>query len=186
MGPIDTLRHPNYAVVVGEIASLPLAFGEIRVAVVFSILNAGMLAWRISAEEKALLARRSLLTGADLKAPRGPQATVSPHIWVGFLAMCVGMFMAILDIQIVASSLTNRGNALKIAPNQLSWIQTSYLIAEIVAIPLTGCLRAHCRCDSSSSPQRSEFSLASLACAASVSETTLIAARIVQGFCGAC
>ncbi|HEY1613852.1 MAG TPA: isoprenylcysteine carboxylmethyltransferase family protein [Rhizomicrobium sp.] len=59
-GPYRFLRHPNYVVVVGEIATLPLAFGEIVVAIVFSILNAGVLALRIAAEERALSARRSL------------------------------------------------------------------------------------------------------------------------------
>ena len=68
------------------------------------------------------------------------EVTVSSKTWIGFLAMCIGMFMAILDIQIVASSLTNIGNALHIPLEHLSWIQTSYLIAEIIAIPLTGWL----------------------------------------------
>ena len=57
-GPYRFLRHPNYIVVVGEIVCLPLAFGEIWVAVVFSVLNAGMLAWRIAVEDEALAARR--------------------------------------------------------------------------------------------------------------------------------
>ena len=52
--------------------------------------------------------------------------------------MCLGMFMAILDIQIVATSLPTIQRALAIAPDQMSWIQTAYLIAEIIAIPLTG------------------------------------------------
>ena len=49
--------------------------------------------------------------------------------WVGFIAMCIGMFMAILDIQIVATSLPDIQEALAIRPDQMSWIQTSYLIA---------------------------------------------------------
>ena len=52
--------------------------------------------------------------------------------------MCVGMFMAILDVQVVATSLPTIQHALHIAQDQMSWIQTAYLIAEIVAIPLTG------------------------------------------------
>ena len=54
--------------------------------------------------------------------------------------MCVGMFMAILDIQVVASSLTNIGAALSIPAWRLGWIQTGYLMAEVIAIPLTGLL----------------------------------------------
>ncbi len=57
-GPYKLFRHPNYMVVAGEIAALPLAFGEWQVAVVFTILNGLMLAWRIRAEETALSARR--------------------------------------------------------------------------------------------------------------------------------
>ena len=53
------LRHPNYWIVVGEIASLPLAFGEIWVALAFTLLNAAALAWRIRIEDGALASRRA-------------------------------------------------------------------------------------------------------------------------------
>ncbi len=59
-GPYRLLRHPNYTVVVGEIAVLPLVFGELWVAVAFTILNALMLFWRIRQENTALAARRSI------------------------------------------------------------------------------------------------------------------------------
>ena len=55
--------------------------------------------------------------------------TNAAKTWIGFVAMCVGMFMAILDIQVVASSLTNMQAALHISPDRMSWIQTGYLIA---------------------------------------------------------
>jgi len=57
-GPYRFLRHPNYVVVAAEIAVLPLAFGAWAVAAVFSALNAGLLAWRISLEDQALAPRR--------------------------------------------------------------------------------------------------------------------------------
>lgn len=53
-GPFRFLRHPNYTVVVGEIAVLPLVFGLVGVAVLFSLLNAAMLWVRISSEGRAL------------------------------------------------------------------------------------------------------------------------------------
>jgi methyltransferase len=53
-GPFRLLRHPNYAVVVLEIAVLPLAFGLWQLALIFSVLNAAVLAIRIKAEGKAL------------------------------------------------------------------------------------------------------------------------------------
>jgi methyltransferase len=59
-GPYRFLRHPNYVVVVVEIAALPLAFGAWRIALVFSLLNAALLAWRIHVEEQALAPRRRL------------------------------------------------------------------------------------------------------------------------------
>jgi methyltransferase len=59
-GPYRLLRHPNYTVVAGEILVLPLVFGEVWVAVAFTILNALMLVWRIRQENEALAARRSL------------------------------------------------------------------------------------------------------------------------------
>ena len=57
-GPYRFLRHPNYAVVTGEIAVLPLVFGAWEIAVVFSVLNAAMLWHRIAVEEAALADRR--------------------------------------------------------------------------------------------------------------------------------
>lgn len=57
-GPYRYVRHPNYLVVVVELAALPLAFGLWRLAIVVSALNALLLAMRINDEEK-LLARHA-------------------------------------------------------------------------------------------------------------------------------
>lgn len=59
-GPYRWVRHPNYWIVAGEIALLPLVFGETAIAVIFSILNAVLLAWRIRVENRALAPRRGL------------------------------------------------------------------------------------------------------------------------------
>ncbi len=53
-GPFRFLNHPNYAVVIGEIAVLPLAFGLWLFALIFSVLNAAVLFIRIRAENEAL------------------------------------------------------------------------------------------------------------------------------------
>lgn len=58
-GPYRWLRHPNYAVVVAEIALLPLAFGAWRIALAFTLANLAMLAWRIRVEEQAIAPRRT-------------------------------------------------------------------------------------------------------------------------------
>lgn len=55
---------------------------------------------------------------------------------IGFVAMVLGMFMAILDIQIVAASLSHIQAGLSASPEEVSWVQTSYLIAEVIMIPL--------------------------------------------------
>ncbi|WP_350335902.1 isoprenylcysteine carboxyl methyltransferase family protein [Coralliovum pocilloporae] len=57
-GPYRFVKHPNYWVVAGEIAILPLAFGSITLALVFTVLNALILMIRISAENEALSARQ--------------------------------------------------------------------------------------------------------------------------------
>jgi methyltransferase len=57
-GPYRFVRHPNYVVVCAEIAVLPLAFHALEIAIVFSILNAALLSWRIRVEETALAERR--------------------------------------------------------------------------------------------------------------------------------
>jgi MFS transporter, DHA2 family, multidrug resistance protein len=57
-----------------------------------------------------------------------------------FLVICFGGFMALLDIQIVASSLQYIGGGLSAAQDEISWVQTAYLIAEIIVIPLSGWL----------------------------------------------
>ena len=70
----------------------------------------------------------------------GDNVQIGAGTWVGFSAMTLGMFMAVLDIQIVVTSLPEISEALVIAPDKMSWVQTAYLIAEVIAIPLTGLL----------------------------------------------
>lgn len=56
-GPYRLLRHPNYVVASAEIAVLPLMFGQVWIALVFSLLNAGLVVYRIRVEERALVGR---------------------------------------------------------------------------------------------------------------------------------
>ncbi|HEX8805568.1 MAG TPA: isoprenylcysteine carboxylmethyltransferase family protein [Candidatus Aquilonibacter sp.] len=57
-GPYAFMRHPNYAIVCIELAVLPLAFGAWQIALIFTVANAVLLAWRIRVENAALDARR--------------------------------------------------------------------------------------------------------------------------------
>lgn len=59
-GPYRFIRHPNYVVVVGEIAAVPMIFGAWRLALIFSLLNFALLAYRIHVEDRALRSRRAL------------------------------------------------------------------------------------------------------------------------------
>ncbi|HEY1638445.1 MAG TPA: DHA2 family efflux MFS transporter permease subunit [Rhizomicrobium sp.] len=111
-------------------------------------------------------------------------APVPFSAWVGFVAMCAGMFMAILDIQVVASSLPNLGAALAIPQDRLSWIQTCYLISEIIAIPLTGFLTRVFTVRWLFAGATLGFTLASIGCAASPGFAALATFRTIQGFFG--
>jgi DHA2 family multidrug resistance protein len=104
--------------------------------------------------------------------------------WLGFLLMCLGMFMAILDIQVVATSLPTIQSALAISPDAMSWIQTAYLIAEVVAIPLTGLLTRVLTLRWLFVAAIMLFTVASAGCAFSAGFGMLIAFRVVQGFAG--
>jgi DHA2 family multidrug resistance protein len=104
--------------------------------------------------------------------------------WAGFLLMCLGMFMAILDIQVVATSLPTIQQALEISPDAMSWIQTAYLIAEVIAIPLTGLFTRILTLRWLFAAAVSLFTLASVGCAFSGSLSGLLAFRVVQGFSG--
>ncbi|HSM95726.1 MAG TPA: DHA2 family efflux MFS transporter permease subunit [Rhizomicrobium sp.] len=110
--------------------------------------------------------------------------TSQARTWIGYIAMCIGMFMAILDIQVVASSLTNIQHALNIPDNKISWIQTAYLMAEVIAIPLTGMLTRALSLRWMFVTATAGFTLASIGCALCTGADPLIALRVVQGFCG--
>jgi DHA2 family multidrug resistance protein len=104
--------------------------------------------------------------------------------WPGFAMMCLGMFMAILDVQVVATSMPTIQKALAVTPDRISWIQTAYLIAEVIAIPLTGLLTRWLSMRWLFVMAVSTFTLASIGCAASHDFGTLVAWRVLQGFSG--
>src|SRR5271169_4691590 len=104
--------------------------------------------------------------------------------WLGFILMCLGMFMAILDIQVVAASLPAIQEALEISRDAMSWIQTAYLIAEITAIPLTGWLTRVLTLRWLFVSAIGLFTLASIGCAFSGDFATLVSFRVLQGFAG--
>jgi MFS transporter, DHA2 family, multidrug resistance protein len=123
----------------------------------------------------------SELVATHTDAPSGASAAKT---WAGFLLMCLGMFMAILDIQVVATSLPTIRDALEISPDAMSWIQTAYLIAEVIAIPLTGLLTRVLSLRWLFVTAVGCFTLASIGCALSGGLAVLLVFRILQGFSG--
>ena len=116
--------------------------------------------------------------------PRTEPCEANAATWLGFILMCLGMFMAILDIQVVATSLPAIQTALDISRDAMSWIQTAYLIAEITAIPLTGLLTRVLSLRWLFVSAISLFTLSSIGCAFSDGLAMLVGFRAVQGFAG--
>ncbi len=104
--------------------------------------------------------------------------------WLGYLALAIGMFMAILDIQVVVTSLKAIEEALHIGPDRMSWVQTSYIIAEVIAIPVTALLTRVMSMRWLFVIALSVFTLASIGCAFSTGFHDLLAWRVLQGFAG--
>jgi MFS transporter, DHA2 family, multidrug resistance protein len=102
-----------------------------------------------------------------------------------FMVMCVGMFMALLDIQIVASSLQDIGGGLSAGRDEISWVQTAYLIAEIVMIPLSGWLTRVFSTRWLFAASAAGFTATSLLCGLAWDIRSMIVFRALQGFLGA-
>ena len=75
-----------------------------------------------------------------LSAAAAASERIPPRRLVAFLIMVFGMFMSILDIQVVSASLSDIQAGLSASSTEVSWVQTAYLIAEVIAIPLSGFL----------------------------------------------
>jgi DHA2 family multidrug resistance protein len=95
------------------------------------------------------------------------------------------MFMALLDIQIVASSLQDIGGGLSAAQDEISWVQTAYLIAEIIMIPLSGWLTRVLSTRWLFALSAAGFTISSLLCGLAWDVQSMIVFRALQGLLGA-
>jgi len=102
-----------------------------------------------------------------------------------FVVMCAGLFMALLDIQIVASSLQEIGGGLSAAQDEISWVQTAYLIAEIIVIPLSGWLTRVFSTRWLFTISAAGFTIASMLCGVAWDIQSMILFRALQGLLGA-
>ena len=101
-----------------------------------------------------------------------------------FAAMSVGFFVALLDIQIVSASLGEIAGGLSAGPDEIAWVQTSYLIAEIVIIPLSGWLSRVMSTRWLFCASAAGFTATSLLCGWAWDIQSMIVFRGLQGFLG--
>ncbi|HTT80700.1 MAG TPA: DHA2 family efflux MFS transporter permease subunit, partial [Stellaceae bacterium] len=151
------------------------------------------------------LRRGRLARDADLApaAPRAPPPRpIDPHVptdlpagaaapdqptlrdWLGVLAMSVGLFLAIMDVQIVTSSLTQIQGGLSASADEIAWVQTAYLIADVIMVPLSGMLSRILSTRNLFCIAALGFTTASALCATATNLEQMIAYRAMQGFCG--
>src|ERR1700710_2879215 len=110
---------------------------------------------------------------------------IPPRRLIAFLIMVFGMFMSILDIQIVSASLADIQAGLSASSSEVSWVQTSYLIAEVIAIPLSGFLSRALGTRLLFVISAAGFTIASFLCGFASSIEQMILWRAIQGFLGA-
>src|SRR5262249_53747545 len=109
---------------------------------------------------------------------------IDPRRLMAFMAMVFGMFMAILDIQIVSASLTEIQGGLAASADETPWVQTAYLIAEVVMIPLSGYLSRALGTRLVFAISAAGFTAASFMCGTASSINEMIVWRAIQGFIG--
>lgn len=101
-----------------------------------------------------------------------------------FFVMAFGQFMALIDIQIVAASLNDIQAGLSAGPDEISWVQTAYLMAELVMIPFSGFLVRALSTRWLFALSAGLFTLASALCGLAWNIESMIVFRAFQGFVG--
>ncbi|MEY9591739.1 DHA2 family multidrug resistance protein [Bradyrhizobium yuanmingense] len=124
-------------------------------------------------------------TSANLPAPVASAApAVSTKTWIAVIGATLGAFMAVLNIQIVNASLADIQGAIGAGIDDGGWISTSYLIAEIVVIPLSGWLAQVFSIRIYLLTNAILFLVLSAACALAQDLSQMIVLRAIQGFTG--
>lgn len=111
-------------------------------------------------------------------------AIVDRHVWIAILAAMLGGFMAVLDIQIVNSSLNEILGSLAASRDEASWLSTAYLVAEIIVIPITPLLMRVFGLRTYMVGTSLLFLLFSTLCASAWSLQSMIFFRALQGLAG--
>ncbi|HEY9788812.1 MAG TPA: DHA2 family efflux MFS transporter permease subunit [Candidatus Obscuribacterales bacterium] len=138
----------------------------------------------MSGAEGARGAQAASLHGAQTMSQHDTEAPVPFKNWVAVIGSAIGAFMAVLDIQITASSLRDIQGGLGASVDEGSWISTAYLIAEIVTIPLTGWLSQVFSRRVYITFNAALFIIFSMLCGLAHDLPTMIVWRAAQGFTG--
>ncbi|MBX4891943.1 MDR family MFS transporter [Rhizobium bangladeshense] len=117
-------------------------------------------------------------------APVQPVAISPLRMWMAVIGSTLGAFMAVLNIQIVNASLADIQGAIGAGTDDGGWISTSYLIAEIVVIPLSGWLTRVFSLRNYLLVNAILFLIFSVACAFAANLEQMIVLRAIQGFSG--
>ncbi|MDR3510739.1 MAG: MDR family MFS transporter [Caulobacteraceae bacterium] len=127
------------------------------------------------------------LASSPAVAPR-PAApaedAVSVKTWVAVVGAALGAFLAILNIQIVSSSLSDIQGAIGAGVDEGGWITTAYLVAEIIVIPISGWLARVFSMRTYLLTNTVLFLVMSVACAFTTNLSQMIVVRALQGFAG--
>ena len=125
-----------------------------------------------------------LLAGISQDWSRNPSAMPTARKFLIFGVIAFGQFMALFDIQIVSASLHDVQAGLAAGPDEISWVQTAYLMAELVMVPLSGYLANVMSTRWLFTCSAGLFTLSSLMCGLSWNLSSMIAFRALQGFTG--
>ena len=117
-------------------------------------------------------------------APFDPAAMPNARKYLIFAVMAFGQFMALIDIQIVAASLNEVQAGLSAGPDEISWVQTAYLMAELVMIPFSAFLAQALSTRWLFAASAALFTISSILCGLAWSIESMILFRAVQGFVG--
>src|SRR5258707_2550520 len=120
-----------------------------------------------------------------MNAATASSERIAPRRLFACRIMVFGMFMSILDIQVVSASLSEIQAGLSASSSEVSWVQTSYLIAEVIAIPLSGFLSRAFGTRLLFAMSAAGFTIASFFCGFASSIEQMILWRAIQGFLGA-
>ena len=130
---------------------------------------------------QALTFRRS---GSRSTALVDPTSLPTNRKFLIFAVLAFGQFMALLDIQVVAASLNDIQAGLSAGPDEISWVQTAYLMAELVMIPFSAFLAQAMSTKWLFATSAALFTLSSIACGFAWNIESMITFRAIQGFVG--